>query len=112
MDILELESKTISELRKIAEDLNFPKPIRLKREGLIVKIAQALGEQEGLEIRGGVLEIMNEGIGFLRPYYRIGPDDIYVSRHNYAAMTCALAISSLGMCALLESPKDTTGYSK
>ena len=34
MDILELESKTISELRKIAEDLNFPKPIRLKREGL------------------------------------------------------------------------------
>lgn len=80
MDILELESKTISELRKIAEDLNFPKPIRLKREGLIVKIAQALGEQEGWEIRGGVLEIMNEGIGFLRPYYRIGPDDIYVSQ--------------------------------
>ena len=80
MDILELESKTISELRKIAEDLNFPKPIRLKREGLIVKIAQVLGEQEGLEIRGGVLEIMNEGIGFLRPNYRIGPDDIYVSQ--------------------------------
>jgi len=80
MDILELESKTIRELRKIAEDLNFPKPIRLKREGLIVKIAQALGEQEGLEIRGGVLEIMNEGIGFLRPNYRIGPDDIYVSQ--------------------------------
>ncbi len=80
MDILELESKTISELRKIAEDLNFTKPIRLKREGLIVKIAQALGEQEGLEIRGGVLEIMNEGIGFLRPNYRIGPDDIYVSQ--------------------------------
>ena len=80
MDILELESKTIKELRKIAEDLNFPKPIRLKREGLIVKIAQVLGEQEGLEIRGGVLEIMNEGIGFLRPNYRIGPDDIYVSQ--------------------------------
>jgi len=64
----------------MAEDLNFPKPIRLKREGLIVKIAQTLAEQEGLEIRGGVLEIMNEGIGFLRTNYRIGPEDVYVSQ--------------------------------
>ena len=33
-----------------------------------------------MEIRGGVLEIMNEGIGFLRSNYRIGPDDVYVSQ--------------------------------
>ncbi len=64
----------------MAEDLNFPKPIRLKREGLIVKLAQSLAEQEGLEMRGGVLEIMNEGIGFLRSNYRIGPEDVYVSQ--------------------------------
>ncbi len=80
MDIFELEHKSFKELRKIAEELNFPKPVRIKREGLIVKIAQALGEEEGLEIRGGVLEIMNEGIGFLRSNYRIGPDDVYVSQ--------------------------------
>jgi transcription termination factor Rho len=47
---------------------------------LIVKIAQTLGEAEGLEIRGGILEIMNEGIGFLRSNYRIGPEDVYVSQ--------------------------------
>ena len=80
MDIFELETKTLAELKKIAEDLNFPKPNRLKREGLIIKIAQTLAEQEGLEIRGGVLEIMNEGIGFLRANYRIGPEDVYVSQ--------------------------------
>jgi len=80
MDIFELEKKSLKELRRIAEDLNFPKPIRLKREGLIVKIAQVLAEQEGLEMRGGVLEIMNEGIGFLRSNYRIGPEDVYVSQ--------------------------------
>jgi len=80
MDIFELEHKSFKELRKIAEELNFPKPVRLKREGLIVKIAQALGEEEGLEMRGGVLEIMNEGIGFLRSNYRIGPEDVYVSQ--------------------------------
>lgn len=80
MDIFELDKKNIKELRKMAEDLNFPKPVRQKREGLIVKIAQTLGEAEGLEIRGGILEIMNEGIGFLRSNYRIGPEDVYVSQ--------------------------------
>ena len=80
MDIFELDKKSLNELRRIAEDLNFPKPIRLKREGLVVKIAQVLAEQEGLEMRGGVLEIMNEGIGFLRSNYRIGPEDVYVSQ--------------------------------
>lgn len=80
MDIFELEKKSITELKKISEDLNFPKPNRLKREGMIVKIAQTLAEAEGLEIRGGVLEIMNEGIGFLRTNYRIGPEDVYVSQ--------------------------------
>jgi len=80
MDIFELDKKNIKELRKMAEELNFPKPVRQKREGLIVKIAQTLGEAEGLEIRGGILEIMNEGIGFLRSNYRIGPEDVYVSQ--------------------------------
>ena len=80
MEIFELEKKSIAELRKMAEDLNFPKPMRLKREGLIIKIVQALAESEGLEMRGGVLEIMNEGIGFLRSNYRIGSEDVYVSQ--------------------------------
>ncbi len=80
MDIFELDTKSLKELRHMAEDMNFPKPIRLKREGLMVKIAQILAEQEGLEMRGGVLEIMNEGIGFLRSNYRIGPEDVYVSQ--------------------------------
>lgn len=52
MDIFELEKKSFKELRKIAEELNFQKPIRLKREGLIIKIAQSLAEAEGLEMRG------------------------------------------------------------
>ena len=33
MDIFELEHKSFKELRKIAEELNFPKPVRIKREG-------------------------------------------------------------------------------
>ena len=80
MEIIELESQTTKQLQKIAKDLNLENIKRLKRDGLIVKVAQALAEAEGLEISGGVLEIMNEGIGFLRSNYRIGPDDVYVSQ--------------------------------
>ncbi len=80
MDIFELEKKSVKELLKMAEELNFPKPIRLKREGLIIKLVQVLAETEGLEMRAGILEIMNEGIGFLRSNYRIGSEDVYVSQ--------------------------------
>ncbi len=80
MDIFELDKKNLVELRKIAAKLNFPKPIRMKREGLIIKIAQTLAEAEGIEMRGGILDIMNEGIGFLRSNYRVGPEDVYVSQ--------------------------------
>ena len=77
---MNLEKQTTKQLQKIAKDLNIENVKRLKRDGLIVKIAQLLAEAEGLEMSGGVLEIMNEGIGFLRSNYRIGPDDVYVSQ--------------------------------
>ena len=80
MDVFELEKMPVKKLRKVATDLNVVDVNRLKREGLIFQIAKRLGEEEGLDIRGGVLEIMNEGIGFLRTNYRIGAEDVYVSQ--------------------------------
>jgi len=80
MDIIGLEKKPLSELRTIAQDLGIPRPNRHKKETLILLISKAMGEAEGLEIRGGVLEIMNEGIGFLRQNYKIGAEDVYVSQ--------------------------------
>ncbi|MGD0708200.1 MAG: transcription termination factor Rho [Anaerolineaceae bacterium] len=41
---------------------------------------KAEAEKEGIELRGGILEIMPEGIGFLRTNYQIGQDDVYVSQ--------------------------------
>ncbi len=81
MDILELESKPLAELRQTAKELKVTGASRLKKEDLVMRIRQAQAEKDGLEIRGGILEIMNEGIGFLRSgHYQQGSQDIYVSQ--------------------------------
>jgi transcription termination factor Rho len=80
MKILELENVPLSQLRDNAKELNIPNATRLKKENLIIRIRQVEAEKEGLEVRGGVLEIMNEGIGFLRTNYQVGPEDVYVSQ--------------------------------
>ncbi len=81
MDILALENEPLYKLRGMAKDLNIPNAHRLKKEALIVRIRQAEAEREGLEMRGGILEIMSEGIGFLRSEnYRISDNDVYVSQ--------------------------------
>ncbi len=66
MKVLELEKTPLNSLRQIAKDLDVKGFNRLKKEDLILKIQQAEAEREGLELRGGILEIMSEGIGFLR----------------------------------------------
>ena len=80
MKILELEHNSLTSLRQMAKDLNVADAHRLKKENLIIRIRQSEAEREGLEVRGGILEIMPEGIGFLRTNYRIGPEDVYVSQ--------------------------------
>lgn len=81
MKVVELENIPLSDLRHMAMELNIPNANRMKKEDLILNIRQTEGEQEGMEVRGGILEIMNEGIGFLRSgHYTPGPFDVYVSQ--------------------------------
>ncbi|MBP7355272.1 MAG: transcription termination factor Rho [Longilinea sp.] len=80
MNIFDLQTASLADLRQKGRELNIPNANRLKKENLIVRIAQAEGGPEGEEVRGGVLEIMPEGIGFLRPNYQVGAEDVYVSQ--------------------------------
>jgi transcription termination factor Rho len=82
MDIVELKSKTVSELLDLAEELGIPGISGLRKQELIFKILEAKNEKDGFIFAEGVLEILDEGYGFLRsPDYNYlpGPDDIYVS---------------------------------
>jgi len=81
MKVIELENTSLSDLRTMARNLDVANANRLKKEDLILRIQQVEAERQGLELRGGVLEIMSEGIGFLRAgHYQPGPYDVYVSQ--------------------------------
>ncbi len=81
MQILDLETKPLAELRARAKTLGIDRANRSKKEELVVLIRQAEAQKEGLEVQGGILEIMNEGVGFLRTnHYQGGPEDVYVSQ--------------------------------
>jgi transcription termination factor Rho len=77
-----LKNKKISELNGIARDLSIEGASGLRKQDLIFAILNAQTEQNGSIYGEGVLEILQDGFGFLRaPDYNYlpGPDDIYVS---------------------------------
>ena len=77
-----MKAKPINELVEIAESLGIEDVGRLKKQEIIFRIFKQQAK-EGVDIYGGgVLEILNDGFGFLRSpegSYCSGPDDIYVS---------------------------------
>src|SRR3977135_786448 len=82
ISLAELKEKNITDLAKIAKDLNIPGASGMRKQELIFQILRAQTEKNGLIFSEGVLECLPDGFGFLRaPEYNYlpGPDDIYVS---------------------------------
>ncbi|MGE5486161.1 MAG: transcription termination factor Rho [Ignavibacteriales bacterium] len=80
MSIGELEALTLVELQKIARELNVTGYSAMRKKELILEILKARTEQGGLIFAEGILEIMPENFGFLRPnFYLPSREDIYVS---------------------------------
>lgn len=81
MNIVELEKHTVDELRSIAREMNVTGYTRLKKSDLIMRILAAQAQEMGFSLGGGVLQTVQEGIGFLRSGDLLpGPRDVYVSQ--------------------------------
>ncbi|MGV6818829.1 MAG: transcription termination factor Rho [Thiotrichales bacterium] len=82
MNLTELKQKPVTELVEIAESLKVDNIARSRKQDVIFSILKAHAKK-GEDIFGdGVLEILQDGFGFLRSAtgsYLAGPDDIYVS---------------------------------
>jgi transcription termination factor Rho len=108
MNIAQLEAMNLPDLRGISRDLEIQGAARLKKEDLILRIMQADAERRGLELRGGILEIMGEGMGFLRAdHYLPGPNDIYVSQSQIRRFGLRTGDMVIGQ---IRPPKDTEKY--
>ena len=83
MNLNELQSLNIREVTELAQKLNIEGGIAgLNKQELIVKILETHAKKDNSFTARGVLEVMQDGYGFLRSpdyNYMPGPDDIYVS---------------------------------
>ena len=78
----ELRAKSIEELINIAEELKVEHPQELKRQDVIFEILKAQTEQGGYILFSGILEIMQDGYGFIRSIdksFNESINDAYVS---------------------------------
>jgi transcription termination factor Rho len=81
MNITELETKSLIELRDIARDWDLSGYTALKKQELIFRLLEAETERQGNIFSAGVLEIVEDGFGFLRrERFQPGAMDIYVSQ--------------------------------
>ncbi len=82
MNLTQLKKKPAPELIELAESMSLESTARAQKQDIVFNILKALAKN-GEEISGdGVLEIVQDGFGFLRSAdcsYLAGPDDIYVS---------------------------------
>jgi transcription termination factor Rho len=82
MHLKDLKSKNPSELLKIAEELRIENAGTLRKQDMIFAILKQMAFNKDAIYGEGVLEILQDGFGFLRSSdanYLPGPDDIYVS---------------------------------
>ncbi len=110
MELVELKTKTIAELLKLAEDLDIPGVSGLRKSELIYKVMENQSNSNGAIYAEGVLEIMEEGYGFLRSSdynYLPGQDDIYVSPSQIKRFDLRTGDTISGQ---VRQPKDNERY--
>ena len=108
MNIVELETKTLDELQDLAKDMGLSGYTRLKKHDLIFRLLRAQAEQQGYIFGGGVLEIIQEGIGFLRSDHLLpGPEDVYVSQSQIRRFGLRTGDMVIGQ---VRPPKETEKY--
>jgi len=110
MNLTELKEKSISELVKLAESMKLEHLARNRKQDIIFAILKAHAKSGEDIFGGGVLEILQDGFGFLRSgdsSYLAGPDDIYVSPSQIRRFSMRTGDTIAGK---IRPPKDGERY--
>ena len=110
LKLSELKAKSPTELLAFAEDLEVENASSMRKQDMMFAILKELAEQD-TEITGeGVLEVLQDGFGFLRSpdaNYLPGPDDIYVSPQQIRRFALRTGDTIEG---LIRAPKEGERY--
>mgnify|MGYP001807915452 FL=1 len=110
MNLQELKKKAPAELILEAEKLGIENPSTLRKQEILFSILKKLAEKNEQITGGGVLEVLQDGFGFLRAIesnYLPGPDDIYVSPSQIRRFGLRTGDSVEGE---IRAPKDAERY--
>ena len=110
MNLEELKKKTPAELILQAEKLAIENPSTLRKQEILFAILKKLAQKNEQITGGGVLEVLQDGFGFLRAIesnYLPGPDDIYVSPSQIRKFGLRTGDSVEGE---IRAPKDQERY--
>ncbi len=110
MNLQELKKKTPAELISEAEKLGIENPSTLRKQEILFSILKKLAEKNEQITGAGVLEVLQDGFGFLRAIesnYLPGPDDIYVSPSQIRRFGLRTGDSVEGE---IRAPKDAERY--
>ena len=110
MHLQELKKKTPAELLAFAEELQVENASTLRKQDMMFAILKQLAENDTPIYGDGVLEILQDGFGFLRSpeaNYLPGPDDIYVSPSQMRRFSLRTGDTVEGQ---IRAPKDGERY--
>ncbi len=110
MHLREIKAKPISDLAALAKEYRIEGAAGMRKQELIFALLQAQASQNGAIMGEGVLEILQDGFGFLRaPDYNYlpGPDDIYVSPSQIRRFSLRTGDTVTGQ---VRPPKDGERY--
>jgi len=110
MNLQELKQKNPAELINEAEKLGIENPSTLRKQEILFAILKKLAEKNEQITATGVLEVLQDGFGFLRAIesnYLPGPDDIYVSPSQIRRFGLRTGDSVEGE---IRGPKDAERY--
>jgi transcription termination factor Rho len=110
MNLQELKRKTPAELLTFAEELQIENASSLRKQDMMFAILKNLADNDQAIYGDGVLEILQDGFGFLRSpeaNYLPGPDDIYVSPSQVRRFGLRTGDTVEGQ---IRSPKDGERY--
>ncbi len=108
LTISQMDAMNLDELREIARSMGITGYTRLKKYDLVMRLLRASAESQGYIFGGGTLEIVQDGIGFLRSEYLLpGDEDVYVSQSQIRRFGLRTGDFVVGQ---VRPPKETEKY--